>query len=56
MATFFTKRVQDFKNIEEFISYIILNLNHLIKIDQPINYKILTQAALLYEVSSTNYA
>ena len=56
MATFFTKRVQDFKNIEEFVSYIISNLNHLIEMDQPINYKVLTQAALLHGINSTNYA
>ena len=56
MATLFTKRVQDFKNVEEFVSYITLNLNRLIKMDQPINYKVLAQAALLYRVNSTNYA
>ena len=56
VATFFTKRVQDFKNVEEFISYTTLNLNRLIKINQPINYKVLTQAALLYGINSTNYA
>ena len=56
MATFFTKRVQDFKNVEEFVSYITSNLNRLIKMDQPINYKILTQAALLHGINFTNYA
>jgi hypothetical protein len=56
VATFFTKRVQDFKNVEEFVSYITSNLDRLIEMDQPINYEILAQAALLHGVSSTNYA
>ena len=33
ITTFFTKRVQDFKNIKKFIFYITLNLNCLIKIN-----------------------
>lgn len=56
VATFFTKHVQDFKNVEEFVSYITSNLDRLIEMDQPIDYEILAQAALLHGVSSTNYA
>ena len=56
VATFFTRRVQDFKNVEEFVSYITSNLNRLIKMDQPIDYKVLAQAALLHGINSTNYA
>jgi len=56
VATFFTKRVQDFKNVEEFVSYITSNLDRLIEMNQPINYEVLAQAALLHGVNSTSYA
>ena len=56
VATFFTKRVQDFKNVEEFVSYITSNLDRLIEMDQPIDYDLLAQAALLHGINSTNYA
>lgn len=56
VTTFFTKRVQDFKSVEEFVSYITSNLDRLIEMDQPISYEILAQAALLHGVSSTKYA
>ena len=56
VATLFTKRAQDFENVEEFVSYITLNLDRLIEMDQPINYEVLAQAALLHGANSTNYA
>ena len=56
VATLFTKRVQDFENVVEFVSYITSNLDRLIEMNQPINYELLAQAALLHGVNSTKYA
>ena len=40
IAILFTKHIQDFKNVKEFVSHITSNLDHLIKMNQPINYEV----------------